>query len=204
MSRNGIIKMYEQNSMLMFCIFISLLNLLASCQDKTVLIPVSVENFMEFVNETNYVTEAEQYGWSILQEDVYNFRTADNLSWRLPNGIDSARHGYPVTQVSYNDAIAYCEWANASLPTYDQYWKIANKDNRLVNENGLVILPLNESNIVGNVWEITMTQNSNKEIRLAGGSYLCSEHTCNGTNPKREVFVDKTTGNTHIGFSILK
>ena len=57
--------------------------------------------------------------------------------------------------------------------------------------------------IIGNVWEITEIE-ENGSVRLAGGSYLCDENTCNGTDPKRELYIDKITGNSHIGFCIIK
>ena len=40
-------------------------------------------------------------------------------------------------------------------------------------------------------------------MRLAGGSLFCSIDTCHGTQQERELYVDKETGNIHIGFSIL-
>ena len=57
-------------------------------------------------------------------------------------------------------------------------------------------------NVVGNVWDITETINSDK-VRLAGGSLFCSRDTCHGTQKDRELYVDKETGNIHIGFSVL-
>ena len=41
------------------------------------------------------------------------------------------------------------------------------------------------------------------QIRLAGGSLFCSIDTRHGTQEDRELYVDKETGNIHIGFSIL-
>ena len=177
--------------------------IILSCTSEVSIVSVSVADFTKFVDETNYETEAETYGWSIIQDDVYSFHTADNLNWRYPNGKDSSRLNYPVTQVSFNDAVAYCAWAGVRLPDYDEYWSAVDQDNRKINENAPKILPLNDVNLVGNVWEITTSENLNGEVRLAGGSYLCSEHTCHGTNPGRELYVDKTTGNTHIGFSVI-
>ena len=34
---------------------------------------VTVEEFREFVEDSDYVTDAEKYGWSIVQKDVYNY-----------------------------------------------------------------------------------------------------------------------------------
>ncbi|MFT4781864.1 MAG: hypothetical protein ACI9SD_001553, partial [Pseudohongiellaceae bacterium] len=109
----------------------------------------------------------------------------------------------PVTQVSYNDALAYCKWAKKRLPSYNEYWKIVKNDNRIiVSENKLPISEVDNVNIVGNVWDITKNEN-NESIRLAGGSLFCSESNCHGTIKERELFVDKETGNIHIGFSVL-
>jgi len=174
------------------------------CKDITKLETVSVKDFSKFVKETGYVTDAEKFGWSIFQKDVYTFKVDSGLVWNIPNGVDSAKMNYPVTQVSYNDALAYCEWAKVRLPSYEEFWKLVKSDKRPINESAPLILPNEQTNIVGNVWDITTTENVKHEIRLAGGSYLCNVKTCNGTNPSRELYVDKMTGNTHIGFSVIK
>lgn len=82
-----------------------------NCGEKsTALKPVSYSEFEQFVHETKYITDAEKYGWSIIQVDVYNFKKVDHINWRLPGGINKVSSGeLPVTQVSYNDAIAYCK-----------------------------------------------------------------------------------------------
>ena len=70
---------------------------------------VSYEEFETFVNATGYVTDAEKYGWSFVQKDVYNFEVVEGATWRKPDGENTPfSKQLPVTQVSYNDAIAYC------------------------------------------------------------------------------------------------
>ena len=165
--------------------------------------PVTVWEFREFVKESNYQTDAERYGWSIVQTDVYNYEIINGANWRTPDGINPAIDSLPVTQVSYNDAIEYSKWAGVSLPTYDQYWDIVTSDKRLiVSDNMYPISPVTDVNIIGNVWDITDSKNTD-QVRLAGGSLFCSIDTCHGTQEERELYVDKETGNIHIGFSIL-
>jgi len=164
--------------------------------------PITVEAFEQFVSETNYVTDAEQYGWSIVQYNVFEFEVAENATWRIPNGVDSAKVGFPVTQVSYNDALAYCKWINKRLPTYEEYWQLTEPDIRKIAFDTIAFAKANETNVKGNYWEITATDDPMK-VRLAGGSIFCNTTTCNGTSKNRELFVDATTGNIHISFAVV-
>lgn len=184
--------------LLLFLIFNSCLG-----EGQLNLKPVSVADFREFIDDSNYMTDAEKYGWSIVQTDAFNYKIVEGANWKKPDGINNSIDSLPVTQVSYNDAVAYSEWVGLSLPTYEQYWDIAVDDDRLiVSDNLYPILPVNDVNVVGNVWDITKPINSNK-VRLAGGSLFCSIDTCHGTQKDRELFIDKETGNIHVGFSIL-
>ena len=164
---------------------------------------VSVKEFKEFINETGYITSAEEYGWSFVQQNVYDYKVVNGADWIYPDGINISIDSLPVTQVSYNDAIEYCKWAGVRLPTYKEYWELVSSDDRLiVSDNMYPISSVKSVNIVGNVWDITEPVNSN-QIRLAGGSLFCSTDTCHGTQEDTELYIDKETGNIHIGFSIL-
>lgn len=136
--------------------------------------------------------------------DVYDFKKIENANWKMPDGINKISSGeLPVTQVSYNDALAYCKWAKKRLPSYDEYWSVVKNDTRIiVSDNKFPISEIDKVNIVGNVWDIAKNKNTDL-VRLAGGSLFCSESTCHGTIKKRELFVDKETGNIHIGFSVI-
>ena len=165
---------------------------------------VSYEEFEAFVNATSYVTDAETYGWSFLQKDVYNFEIVEGANWRKPDGENTPSSKYlPVTQVSYNDAIAYCEWSDTELPTYEKYWELIKSDKRTIVTNDKPITTVNEANVLGNVWEITATTIGDS-TRLAGGSLFCSVNTCHGTSKDRKQFIDKQTGNIHIGFAVIR
>lgn len=174
------------------------------CTKERALEVVTVQDFKKFVVATDYITDAEKFGWSFVQKDILNYEIKEGVSWRKPYGDELANSALPVTQVSFNDALAYCNWANSELPNYDEYWVLVESDSRQININSEGVHVFSVSNIIGNVWDITTTQNNKGEIRLAGGSYLCSINTCDGSNPNRRLFVDKTTGNSNIGFSVIK
>ena len=81
---------------------------------------VTVARFRKFIEATSYVTEAEKFGDS----GVYNLNEGKwellkGTTWEYPLGPDkpAAKDDHPVTQVSWNDAVAYCEWAGLRLPT---------------------------------------------------------------------------------------
>jgi len=186
-------------------LYLFLFVILVSCssQKDLSLKTVSVKEFKDFVNATGYLTSAEEYGWSFVQQNVYDYIVVDGANWLKPDGINPSIDSLPVTQVSYNDAIEYCKWADVNLPTYNQYWELVSSDERLiVSDNMYPISSVESVNIIGNVWDITEPKNSD-QVRLAGGSLFCSIDTCHGTQEDRELYVDKETGNIHIGFSIL-
>lgn len=82
--------------------------------------PVTVAAFRAFVERTDYETEAERFGNAgVLDAAAGSWTMVDGASWQYPLGPSepAAPDDHPVTQVSWHDAVAFCEAAGKRLPT---------------------------------------------------------------------------------------
>ncbi|MCH1430320.1 MAG: SUMF1/EgtB/PvdO family nonheme iron enzyme [Chlamydiales bacterium] len=88
---------------------------------------VSNFQFEQFVKASSYVTEAEKGGGAPIWLDG-QWQVLEGISWKNPTGnpLPKDFQAHPVTQITLEDAKAYCDWAGLRLPT-EQEWECAAK-----------------------------------------------------------------------------
>lgn len=88
---------------------------------------VTNSQFLTFVKETGYQTEAEKFGGSAsftttghLSSPLSWWLLDENATWKSPDGLGSnlkEKENHPVVHVTLNDARAYAKWAGGRIPS---------------------------------------------------------------------------------------
>lgn len=148
--------------------------------------------FARFVQQAGYRTEAEQRGYSYLWGALGAART-NGATWRTGSAAPE-QDNRPVTHVTRQDALAYCQWAGQRLPSEDEWeyaargvdrrlfpWSTTWDESRAVWTGGVQPVgsrpagatPEGLQDLAGNVWEWTATAAPGGADGIAkGGSYL--------------------------------
>lgn len=110
---------------------------------------VSNAEFTAFVAATGYRTLAERNGASYVFKPYSSddetalpgaswWHYTEGANWKHPEGIGSdiiGKENYPVVHIAFEDAIAYCTWANVRLPTEVEREYAARKNGEIASKN---------------------------------------------------------------------
>ena len=86
---------------------------------------VSIQKFKRFIAETGYITEAERDGRAPLWKEG-EWKVTEGVCWKNPldRNLPQDFDNHPVTQVTYADVEAYCQWLDRRLPS-EKEWEYA-------------------------------------------------------------------------------
>lgn len=82
---------------------------------------VTIGDFAEFATATGTVTSAERSGGMVFEA---GWVTKPGWNWRAPYGV-AGPPDEPAVHVTYDEAVAFCDWRGARLPTRDEWIRYA-------------------------------------------------------------------------------
>ena len=153
-------------------------------------VPVSVRAFRQFVEATHYRTQAETAGFAYAVVEG-TLQPVTGGSWRNAVKKHAVEDESPVVGVSFQDAVAYCRFKGARLPSEDEWEYIARGPKRHTFPWGEAIDPVaiapsapptvsegpaegignRYRGLSGNVWQWVDTKVGGRKV-LKGGSWL--------------------------------
>ena len=186
---------------------------------------VTVYQYAQFVENTGYKTTAELSGYSYVWNGS-SWERKNGVSWNTDNNgkvisiTDS--QSKPVTNLSYKDVVAFCEWAGCRLPSVEEWtiaakggesfeysgsnkandvaWKYDNAGGRIHNVASKKANAFGIYDMCGNVAEWTSDKTGNEYI-FCGGSCHSDSDNCTVNSKSHSV---ATGSNSLVGFRVVK
>ncbi|MCQ2314131.1 MAG: SUMF1/EgtB/PvdO family nonheme iron enzyme [Bacteroidales bacterium] len=186
---------------------------------------VTVYQYAQFVENTGYNTTAELSGYSYVWNGS-SWEKKPGVNWNTDNNgkiisiTDS--QSKPVTNLSYKDVVAFCEWAGCRLPSVEEWtiaakggestiysgsnkahdvaWNYNNAGGKTRNVASKKANAFGIYDMCGNVAEWTSDKTGNEYV-FCGGSCYSGTDNCTVDSKSHSV---ATGSNSLVGFRVVK